>query len=527
MLRWLQRLRNKPIDSSSAAGLAPDLERRMRDASPSVAAFHAELGAALYGQGRHAEAARAYASALELDADDIAARVNLGGALEQAGCTQAAEAAWREALRRDPKCAAAACNLASLLVKADRAEEAQSFADLARRLDPRSLEARMRRGDVLLERRRPLEAAEEYRAAHELAPDSARPLVARGWALEISGDVTGGLACYDAALAREPEHVQAHVSRAGALLALERFGEGWDEYEWRLRAPEHAAFHRRLPYPSWQGEPLDGRTVLFYGEQGLGDQILYASCVAEIMAAAAVCHIECEPRLVPLFRRSFPTAIVHSADETWWIGERSIDLKIPAASAPRHLRRNAHDFPDRRGYLQADPRKVARWRSRLDALGTEPRIGLSWRGGAQSTGRAWRSLRLDELMRALDGTHATLVSLQYGPCAAEIEAMEPARRANLHHWREAIEDYDETAALVAALDLVISVPTAAVHLAGALGRPVWVLAPIRPEARYGLRGRGMRWYPSAAVYRQRAFGEWSDVLSEVAADLSKFAAGPA
>lgn len=514
-LYLLGEIRNGAGHPGEAALL---LERAIA-ANPSVATFHAELGSALYAQGRYAEASRAYASAVRLAPDDLASHVNLGSALEQAGSADTAEMAWREALTRDPHCAEAACNLASLLVKAGRAEEAQSFADLAVQVRPESLEAHMRRGDVLLERKRPLEAAEAYRKAHEITPDSARALVGRGWALETAGEVSAGLACYDAALARDPEYVQAHVSRAGALLAMERFGEGWDEYDWRLRAPEHAAFHGRLPFPAWRGEPLGGSTVLFYGEQGLGDQILYASCIPEIMAAAAACHIECEPRLAALFRRSFPRAVVHSADHPWWAGEASIDRKIAAASAPRYLRRSAHDFPEHRGYLRADPEKVGRWRARLDALGPGRKIGVSWRGGVQSTGRSWRSLALDELVPALAAPGLTFVSLQYGPCEAEIEALVRSHDIRMHQWREAIDDYDETAALVCALDLVISVPTAVVHLAGALGRPVWILAPIRPEPRYGLQGRGMRWYPSAVVYRQKAFGAWPAVLDDVAADL--------
>jgi tetratricopeptide (TPR) repeat protein len=494
------------------------LERAIA-ANPSVAIFHAELGSALYAQGRHAEAAGAYASTLQLAPGDLAAHVNLGSALEHAGKQDAAEAVWRAALRHDPECLEAACNLASLLVKLGRSEEAQSFADLAVGIRPESFEAHMRRGDVLLERRQPLEAAEAYHKAHHIAPDSARALVGRGWALEIAGDVGAGLASYEAALAIDPEYVQAHTSRAGALLATERFGEGWDEYEWRLRAPEHAAFHERLPFPSWQGEPLEGSTVLFYGEQGLGDQILYASCVPDIMAGAAACHIECEPRLIALFRRSFPDALVHSAAEEWWRTEPSIDRKIAAASAPRYVRRNARDFPAHRGYLRADPGKVSRWQSRLQALGSGPKVGISWRGGVQITGRSWRSLALNELVPALSIPQAKFISVQYGRCEAEIDALGRSHGTTVHHWPEALDDYDETAALVCALDLIISVPTAIVHLAGALARPVWILAPLRSEARYGIQGRGMRWYPSATVYRQKRFGEWSTVLADVAADL--------
>lgn len=511
-------------NGAGAHGEAVLLLERAIAANSSVATFHAELGSALYAQDRHAEAARAYASAVQLAPDDLAARVNLGSALERAGKEDAAEMAWRDALERDPGCVEAACNLASLLVKVGRAEEAQSFADLAVRIRPESLEAHMRRGDVLLERRRPLEAAEAYRRAHEIAPDSARALVGRGWALEIAGKVAAGLACYEAALGRDPEYIQAHTSRAGALLAMERFGEGWDEYDWRLRAPEQAAFHGRLPFPPWRGEPLAASTVVFYGEQGLGDQILYASCIPEIMAAAASCHIECEPRLTALFRRSFPGAVVHSADEEWWRAERPLHFKIAAASAPRYLRRTAHDFPDHRGYLRADPQKSSRWCARLQALGPGLKVGISWRGGVQGTGRAWRSLALDELVPPLTTAQATFVSLQYGPCEAEIDALARSRGATVHHWREAIDDYDETAALICALDLVISVPTAVVHLAGALARPVWILAPIRPEARYGLQGRGMRWYPSATVYRQEAFGDWCPVIAEVTEDLRQLRA---
>lgn len=489
---------------------------------PDVPEFHAELGAALYAQQRFAAAARAYAEAARLAPDDVAARVNLGSALENSGALAQAESAWREALALDGGCAEAACNLASLLLRTGRADEAQALADLAVRTRPEWFEAHMRHGDVLLERKRPAQAAESYRAAARIAPHSARALVGLGYALEISGDVPAGLACYDAAIAREPDFVQAHVSRAGALLALERYAEGWEEYEWRLRAPENAPFHDRLPFPAWRGEPLDGATVVYYGEQGLGDQIMYASCLPQLLASARACHVECEPRLVALFRRSFPEARIHAASERWWDNLPKADFKIAAASAPRFLRRDRTDFPHHSGYLKADPQKVAAWQRRLRTVGTGPTIGLSWRGGVQATGRAWRSLEPEQLAPLLRGMQARFVNLQYGPCEADIRRLQDASGVRIHHWPEAIDDYDEAAALVSALDLTISVPTAIVHLAGALGRPVWILAPVRPESRYGLRGRSMPWYPSAVIYRQRIFGEWGEVMAEAAADLRRF-----
>jgi hypothetical protein len=301
------------------------------------------------------------------------------------------------------------------------------------------------------------------------------------------------------------------------------YPRGWEEYEWRLRSRLYAPLYGRYAYPRWDGSPLEGRRILVYAEQGLGDELLFASCLPQVVAQAAHCVIDCEPRLARLFRDAFPQATVHGGRQTddpgWISGAGRIDVQVPAGSLPLYLRRRAADFPAHQGYLRAQAERVARWRERLRDLGPGRKIGLSWRGGVPRTGRGSRSLRLEQLLPLLRMAGHSFVSLQYGSCHEEIARMQAQNDIRVHHWPEAISDYDETAALVTALDLTVSVCTALVDLGGALGRPVWVLAPVRSDFRYGISGESLCWYPSARVFRQARYADWEPVIAAAAAAL--------
>jgi hypothetical protein len=283
---------------------------------------------------------------------------------------------------------------------------------------------------------------------------------------------------------------------------------------------------RGYPQPKWSGEPLAGRRLLLISEQGLGDEMMFASTFAEAITEAEHCVIECDERLAGLFSRSFPQATfvgLCKVEERMWfhqLGKRlhalpPFDFWTATGNFVASRRRGKEAFPRHAGYLQADPARVAHWRARLDELGAGRHIGLSWRGGTAITNRTGRSMSLELLAPLLrePGTH--FVCLQYGKCAEEITALEASHGIRVHHWPEALADYDETAALVAALDLVISVCTAVVHLAGALGRPVWVMAPQVAEWRYGHQDPSMIWYPSVTVHRQVRDGDWAPVIAQV------------
>jgi ADP-heptose:LPS heptosyltransferase len=251
---------------------------------------------------------------------------------------------------------------------------------------------------------------------------------------------------------------------------------------------------------------------------------MFASCLPDAIERAGVCLVECEPRLVELFTRSFPQARVFpyrgKRDPQWAECGHIPDYQIHLGSLPGLFRRHATDFPQQHGaYLHADPSRIEHWREQLARLGPGRKIGISWRGGAPRTRRTLRTAALAELAPLWAQKDTVFVSLQYGDCSDELSEFVTQTGNAVTHWQQALDDYDETAALVCALDLVISVQTAVVHLAGALGKPVWVLVPAVPEWRYMAHGARMLWYPTVNLVRQTVRGDWTSVCHDVAKGL--------
>jgi len=309
-------------------------------------------------------------------------------------------------------------------------------------------------------------------------------------------------------------------------LALGDWESGWQDHEARYQT--HNNMSRPYPYPMWNGNSPAGKGILVYGEQGIGDEIMFASCLPDLIDEADTCVIECSPKLAPIFRTSFPSTIVHASEQTvndisWTEKLGTIHCQTAIGSLPRRYRNNDADFPKHNGYLKADPARIEFWKHRLDALNDGLKIGLSWKGGTQKTRGSKRSLELVSLLQALSGRQASFINLQYGNYRDDIAEAESKTGIAITNWHEAIEDYSETAALVSALDLVISVQTAVVHLGGALGKQVWAMIPFRPAWRYGYQAESMCWYPSVRLFRQTAAGQWQDVLQRIATELDQLA----
>jgi len=540
------------------AAAAAEVFRKQLDENPGSLVAHVNLGSALLKLGQLADAEACVRTALGIDPCCAQALNNLGALRIRQDRPEEALQHLRQALQFEPMLMEARMNLGIALLKLDRHEEAlPMFQDAVRsrpslaighynlgrvyrqagkleraiechrealRLEPGRTEFQLDLGMNLIETGQVHEALALYREAMDRDPGLSLCHLRLGHALETLGEFDQALACYDRAIEIEPDLVQAHVNRALHKVLRGDFAAGWQEYEWRLREPVHAPIFGRFPQPLWDGSPLGGRSLLVYAEQGVGDEIMYASCLPGLIAQGNRCVIDCDPRLASLFRRSFPGATVRAGIQTatpdWVRTGEPVDLRLPIASLPLHLRRSAADFPRHDGYLKADGGRVAAWRERLAALGPGLKIGLSWRGGVPKTGRAMRSIALAQLLPVLrlDGIH--FVSLQYDECRPELQELCHRHRVQIHDWPEAVADLEETAALQCALDLTLTVCTAAAHMAGALGRPVWIMAPVKPEARYGLSGDTMPWYPSARLFRQTAFGDWTGVVAEAAARLS-------
>ncbi|HVL37192.1 MAG TPA: tetratricopeptide repeat protein, partial [Burkholderiales bacterium] len=343
-----------------------------------------------------------------------------------------------------------------------------------------------------------------------------------GVVLRDEGRIEEARQHFERQLARRPDDEEAAWNLTMIQLLGGDFSAAWHGYERRWSREDMPA--RDFRFPAWQGEPLAEKTLFVYAEQGIGDQMMFASCLPEVIPAAKACVVECAPKLKSLFERSFPAARVLSSplatDGAWTQDVPSIDYQVAIGSLPLRLGRAAGSFPRHGGYLRADPARVERWQAHLATLPAGPKIGISWRGGKPTTQSALRSLDLARLRPILELPAMHFVNLQYDSTAAEVDAAR-ADGLHLHHWQDALEDYDETAALVMALDLVVTVCTALVHLAGALGRPAWVLVPRTPEWRYLHSGESMPWYPSVRLYRQRPTEPWNPVIARVAEALAR------
>ncbi len=513
--RAMQALR-EPARAVTCFRKAIELDARHRDA-------HIDLASAMLALGNPAAAEQAARGALALPPATAPAHASLGAALEAQGKFAAAADSYRAALALDPDSVPALANLSTVALQLGALDEAARCAERALRLAPQDAEVHVRHGNVLMEQRQAARAGDSFREAMRLQPGNAALCNSLAFSYDMQGQLDAALNFYERALALDPDNVQAHVNRAAIRITQGDYARGWPEYEWRQRSEGHAPLYARFTQPRWDGAPLAGRRILVYAEQGLGDEVMFASCLSEVIAQAAHCVIDCEPRLASLYRRSFPQATVHGGPQTegidWLKAAGPVELCIPCGSLPLHLRRSAADFPRHAGYLRAAPERVAAWRERLAKLPGR-KVGLAWRGGVPQTGRGSRSLSLEELLPVLRTPGVSFVSVQYGPMGPELAALKERHGIEVHQFQDAFDDYDEMAALLCALEVTLSVPSSVADLGGALGCPVWVFTPIRADFRYGLGSDAMPWYPSLRLYRQQRYGDWAPVVEAVAAALA-------
>ncbi|MBI5279973.1 MAG: tetratricopeptide repeat protein [Burkholderiales bacterium] len=329
----------------------------------------------------------------------------------------------------------------------------------------------------------------------------------------------------DHMLAHNPNEPSLRVQRFQMRLLHENYEGGWEDYLYR--GLSYSKFFRVLPFPRWQGEPLEGKRIIVLAEQGLGDQVMFASCLPDLLALGpSQVYVEAIHRVAPTLARSFPSCVVIPTDQNreldWVKDVGEADYYVPLGDLPARFRRSKESFPAT-PYLLPDPVRVAYWREQLQKAGPGPYIGVSWRGGTELTRKVLRSFSATMLAPLATTHQATWINLQYGEVAADIEAA-AAAGMTIHHWGEAIADLDEFAALIGALDAVLTVCNTTVHYAGALGKKVWVLAPHIPEWRYGLHFERMPWYADVTVMRQPQPGAWEEPVARASSLLGTFLA---
>ncbi len=323
-------------------------------------------------------------------------------------------------------------------------------------------------------------------------------------------ELADALACYERALAIDPDHALTHTNRALAWLLQGDYARGFPEYEWRWRLSD--VFRRPVPHPElqWHGEDLRGGTLLLYAEQGSGDVLQMIRFVPEVRARGVRCVVHCGQPLARLLRHSALADEISINDE---IDLPAFDRHASLMSVPALLGTSIERIPAQVPYVRPDNRVLERWRARLPG-GSILRVGLCWRGNAHHRRDAQRSIH-PALLGVLAGMPGVRwVSLQKGHGAATDLPFETLDLSPLLH------DFADTAAAILQLDLVITVDTSVAHLAGALGRPVWVLLPFAPDWRWLLDRHDSPWYPTARLFRQPARGDWVHVIAQVGEALA-------
>ena len=337
----------------------------------------------------------------------------------------------------------------------------------------------------------------------------------------------------DAAIAADPNHGQAHWNRSLAYLEMGDYERGWPEYDWgitaQVRVDRNYTPNGSEPLPHWKGEK--GANLVVYGEQGIGDEILFASMLPEVLRDCESVVFECHRKLHRLFANSFPDIDIYATREdevvTWPIDSHNnpryaFTHKIAIGSLGQFYRNKLDDFPGT-PYLTPTPAVELHWNEEIDKLPPGPKIGISWIGGHKKTRVEVRSLELEALLPILK-QDAVFISLQYTKQEDEIAAFEAKHGIKIHQFPEAIysSQYDDNAGIVANLDLVITVCTSVVHLAGSLGVPTWVMTPSRPAWRYRLDLDTMPWYKNTILFRQEEGNkDWTPVIAEVSENLSE------
>jgi tetratricopeptide (TPR) repeat protein len=480
---------------------------------------HNNLGVVLRDLARPAEAEASYREALRLRPDFPDAHSNLGNALYDLGRPAEAEASYREALRLRPDFPDAHNNLGNVLYDLGRPAEAAASYREALRLRPDFPDAHSNLGNALHDLDRLAEAEASYREALRLRPDFPDAHSNLGVALHALCRPAEAAASYREALRLRSDFPEAHVGLGCSLLLAGRFEEGWKEFEWRWKTKQLSGGARNFSAPLWGGEAIVGRIILLHAEQGLGDTLMFCRYVPLITAGARVV-LEVQAPLVRLLAR------LPGIMEIVARGDRlpSFDLHCPLLSLPRVFGTTLDTIPAATPYLAADPARTADWRRRLSGI-DGLRVGLVWAGGQHpnATVNRHRSITLDTMAPLGDASGASFISLQKGEPATQT-ANAPGGMA-LHDFTADLRDFDDTAALIEALDLVISVDTAIAHLAGALGKPIWLLNRFDTEWRWLVGRDDSPWYPHLLHFRQPAPGDWKNVIRAARDALRRLAAG--
>lgn len=473
------------------------------------------LGEISLAQGRLDTATQAFEQALKFVPDLPVALFNLGLINYQLKVLDAAETYYRRYLNSEPDSLQGHFNLGAVLHDLHRLDEAQAEYRWALKIDARSVEAHRGLGNIALYERRYGEAIEHFRAGLAYAPHDVELLSNLGVMLQKLNMMDEAEQVLQQAIALNPEHINAHFNLALVLLLKGNFFEGWKEYEWRLKIKSRSPV--RFIQPEWDGADLVGKSILLRAEQGFGDTFQFVRYAPQVKAAGGRVIFECQPELKRLLLRT-PGLDVIAERPVSEVPLVSFDCHLPLLSLPRIFDTGFDTIPSALPYIYPETWLTERWAARL-AQDKQRRIGIVWAGRPAHEDDLNRSCTLAHFSALSCVPNVTLYSLQKGGRAQDVDALQSMGIVDLE---PEIDDFADTAAVIANLDLVICVDTSVAHLAGAMGKPVWIVLPFAPDFRWLAQGEASPWYPSARLFRQPASKDWDSVFLALAQALASF-----
>ncbi len=471
--------------------------------------MHNNLGAVLQELGKLKEAVLSCRQAITLNPSFAKAHNNLGTALKKQHKLEDAIKCFNRAIELKPDYAEAYYNLGSALHTSSRFDQAIDAFKKAITIKPHYAKAHYNLGNTLKEQNNLDDAVTSYKQSIAINPDYVMAHNNLGTVLQEQGKIDDAAKCYSRAIKLKPDYADAHVNKALTSLLNGNLKNGWQEYEWRLRTKNYA--HKSFNRPMWNGKPLNGKTILVHTEQGFGDTIQFIRYLPMVQAQGGRVIFECLQNLICLLQNGngFDKIIERKSSDKL---SEQFDVHVPLLSLPGLFDTTLDSIPSNIPYIAADPSLIDQWRIRFDD-DNKYKIGIVWAGNPDHKKDHSRSCSLSDFATLAEIPELSFYSLQKGPASEEGSKWPDGNK--IIKLDNEINDFADTAAIIANLDLVISVDTVVAHLAGAIGKPVWTLLPLVPDWRWLLNRTDSPWYPSMHLFRQTRSDDWAGVFERV------------
>lgn len=483
------------------------------------------LGVLQRNAGEIDKSIKSFSSAVNINTDFFEGFNNLGISLQLINYHDDAIKCFTRATELNKNFTEAFFNLGNVYRELQKFSDAEQAYEKCLTLNPSQYEAMSNLGFVLTKKRNIDRAIKILENALLLKPNFPNAYSNLSFAYREIGRLDDAISCCQKSILIDHNHIDSHWNMSLALLSKGSFAEGWKEYEYgRLMENQRRSFPKTSK--EWNGEMLNGKSLLITAEQGVGDEIMFASCFSNFQKYDSVeITVECDKRLIPIFKRSFQSfkfleRTYQRTKDEWNDLISDYDFVIPAGSLPRFFRNSITCFEDNKAYLKPDSMLQKKWKKRFNLIGKKPKVGIAWAGGVKNSEKQLETPSLEKWLEILK-RDCHLINIQYGDHSEELSQLKDNNGIDIHHWDDVdpLTNLEDHFAQISELDLVISYSNSAIHVAGSVGIKSWVLLPFSPDFRWLFNENKSIWYDNMKAYRQEKFGDWSQAFYSLEEDL--------